>query len=144
MLYTYQYPRPAVTVDCLITCLQGGKQQILLIRRKNEPYRNKWALPGGFMDIDERLADAARRELEEETGLKISNLEQFHVFDEPGRDPRGRTITVVFTGQVKDFKSAVRPASDTTEVKWFPIDELPELAFDHRDIIKLALIHNRI
>jgi 8-oxo-dGTP diphosphatase len=144
MPYTYQYPRPAVTVDCLITCLQGDQRQILLIRRKNEPYRNQWALPGGFMDINERLADAARRELEEETGLKINYLEQFHVFDEPGRDPRGRTITVVFTGQVKDIKSAVRPASDTTAVKWFPIDELPELAFDHCDIIKLALMYNRI
>jgi len=144
MPYTYQYPRPAVTVDCLITRLQGDEQQILLIRRKNEPYRNKWALPGGFMDINERLEDAAMRELEEETGLKISNLEQFHVFDEPGRDPRGRTITVVFKGQVEDHESAIRPASDTTEVKWFPVDELPELAFDHRDIIKQALMNNRI
>jgi len=96
------------------------------------------------MDINERLADAAMRELQEETGLKINDLEQFHVFDEPGRDPRGRNITVVFTGQVKNLKSAVRSASDTTEVKWFPIDELPELAFDHHDIVKLALIHNCI
>jgi len=93
---------------------------------------------------DERLVDAAMRELLEETGLKINHLKQFYVFDEPDRDPRGRTITVVFTGQANDLKSTVRAGSDTKEVAWFPINELPELAFDHRDIIDLALCHNRI
>jgi len=144
MPYIYKYPRPNLTVDCLVTRLHTGQKQILLIRRKNEPYRNKWALPGGFVNKDERLVDAAMRELLEETGLKINHLKQFYVFDEPDRDPRGRTITVVFTGQANDLKSTVRAGSDTKEVAWFPINELPELAFDHRDIIDLALCHNRI
>jgi 8-oxo-dGTP diphosphatase len=144
MPYTYPYPRPALTVDCLITRLHKGHKQCLLICRKHDPYRNKWALPGGFVNIDEKLADAARRELWEETGLKISLLEQFHVFDEPGRDPRGRTITVVFTGDLDYSKSSVKASSDAKEAKWFFLDKLPELAFDHRDIIDLALYHNRI
>ena len=144
MPYTYQYPRPALTVDCLITRIYDRHKQCLLISRKHDPYRNMWALPGGFVNIDERLVNAARRELLEETGLKVSDLEQFHVFDEPGRDPRGRTISVVFTGNINISKSTVKASSDAKEARWFYLDELPELAFDHRDIIEQALCQNRI
>lgn len=144
MPYTYPYPRPALTVDCLITRTHKGKKQCLLINRKHDPYCNMWALPGGFLNIDEKLADAARRELLEETGLKVSDLKQFHVFDEPGRDPRGPTVSVVFTGHIDFSNSAVKAASDAKEARWFNMDELPELAFDHRDIIEQARCQNRI
>ena len=144
MPYTYTYPRPALTVDCLIIRLYEDHKQCLLIRRNHDPYRNNWALPGGFVNMDEKLADAARRELREETGLQVPHLEQFHVFDEPARDPRGRTISVVFTGNIDYSKSAVKAASDAIDANWFFLDKLPELAFDHRDIIDLALLHERI
>jgi 8-oxo-dGTP diphosphatase len=144
MSYTYTYPRPAITVDIIITRLHRNQKQILLIRRKNQPFRNKWALPGGFLNMDERLKDAALRELSEETGLIIQQLEQFYVFDELSRDPRERTITVVFIGAADHLKCLIKPASDAKEVKWFPIDNLPELGFDHGDIITLARLHNRI
>ncbi|KPK84564.1 MAG: hypothetical protein AMS27_09530 [Bacteroides sp. SM23_62_1] len=144
MSYTYPYPRPAVTVDCLITRIFEGQKQCLLIRRKRDPFRYQWALPGGFVNINEKLIDAARRELLEETGLKITHLEQFHTFDEPGRDPRGRTISVVYTGYIDNAHSEVRASSDASEAKWFYLHELPELAFDHHDIIELAKKNNRI
>jgi 8-oxo-dGTP diphosphatase len=144
MSYTYPYPRPAITVDIIITRLYRNQKQILLIRRKNEPFRNKWALPGGFINMDERLKDAALRELSEETGLTVKQLEQFYVFDEPLRDPRERTITVVFTGQANHSESSIKAASDAKEARWFPVVELPELGFDHRDIVNLAKIRHRM
>jgi 8-oxo-dGTP diphosphatase len=144
MSYTYAYPRPAITVDIIVTRMHRNQKQILLILRKNEPFRNRWALPGGFIGVDERIKDAALRELYEETGLTVKNLDQFHVFDEPGRDPRERTITVVFTGNADDLNSAIKPSSDAKDAKWIPIDDLPELGFDHSDIISLAKSLNRI
>jgi 8-oxo-dGTP diphosphatase len=144
MSFTYSYPRPAITVDIIITRLYRNQKQFLLIRRKNEPFRNKWALPGGFINLEERLKEAAMRELHEETGLTVRQLHQFHVFDEPSRDPRERTITVVFTGKVENSKYSIKAASDANEAKWFPVNNIPELGFDHQSIIKLAIIRKRI
>ena len=120
------------------------KKEILLIRRKNEPFRDRWALPGGFINKDELLKDAAIRELQEETGLKVEDLDQFHVFDKPGRDPRERTITVVFTGFVDEQNSAIKASSDAKEAEWIPVNDLPELAFDHGEIVELVLSSRRI
>src|ERR1700737_4987912 len=97
--YTYDYPRPAVTVDVVIVTREG-RPRVLLIRRKNEPFRGMWAIPGGFVDMDESLEDAARRELREETGVRARRLEQLHTFGGPGRDPRGRVISVAYLAEV--------------------------------------------
>lgn len=133
--YTYEYPRPMVTVDCLITYLSStGEQWFLLIRRGKEPFREMWALPGGFVDMNEDLPEAAQRELHEETGLLISNLIQFATYGKPGRDPRGRTISVVFWASVTE-KLTVTGGDDASEAKWFLSSELPALAFDHNIII---------
>jgi 8-oxo-dGTP diphosphatase len=135
MSYTYKYPRPAITVDALITAERDRRTMILLILRKSEPFRGRWALPGGFAGIDELLEDACKRELEEETGLKDIELKQFHTFDAPDRDPRERIISVVFHGQL-DEPAPVKGGDDAQEAKWFPITSLPEMAFDHQEIIK--------
>jgi 8-oxo-dGTP diphosphatase len=138
MAYTYEYPRPAVTVDCIVFRNNKQKTEILLVERKSPPFQGEWALPGGFMEIDERLVDAAARELAEETGLKKIELKQFYTFDEPGRDPRHRTISTVFIGELTDANQKPKASSDAKSVKWYSIRDLPELAFDHGDIIKLA------
>lgn len=138
MSYCYKYPRPAITVDCVIVS-QEASLRVLLIKRVNDPYKDHWALPGGFVDMDEELDAAAKRELEEETGLKISNLSQLYVFDKVDRDPRGRTISVAFTGKVDHEKEKLTSGSDAKEVKWFNINSLPSLAFDHKEIIEKAL-----
>lgn len=138
MTYTYEYPRPAVTVDCFITRKINNKQELLLVRRKDEPFKEAWALPGGFCDIDERLKAAAARELEEETGVKDVELSQLYTFDKIDRDPRHRTISTVFTGFVADPDIHIRANSDAMEVKWHPLDALPTLAFDHDDVVELV------
>lgn len=136
-MYTYKYPRPALTTDALI--LKKNTAEILLIQRGIDPYKGKWALPGGFVEMDELLEDACKRELMEETGLELAKLEQFKVFDKVDRDPRGRTISVVFYGFVeKDAK--VKGGDDAVEAAWFKLDDLPELAFDHADVIHQFLI----
>ncbi len=138
MTYSYQYPRPALTVDAAILRTYKGRQQILLIERKNEPFRNKWALPGGFLDMEETLEEAVLRELEEETGLKNIKVDQFRTFDKIDRDPRGRTISVVFTGRLLENQN-VAAGDDAKNAAWFFLDSLPELAFDHTDILNLII-----
>jgi len=144
MPYTYHYPRPAVTVDCLVYRQESNSREILLIKRKDEPYKGKWALPGGFLEMNETLHDAAVRELREETGLSIPVLEQFHTFDAVDRDPRHRTISTVFIGQPGKGSGTVKASSDASEAKWFSLINLPGLAFDHSEIIDLAIQQKRI
>ncbi len=138
-LYTYEYPRPAVTVDAVVFRKNTlGVWEVLLIKRKNEPYANHWALPGGFLDEDETLEEAVVRELFEETSLKGVKLTQLKAFSKPDRDPRGRTISIAFVGVLsKDAK--VYPRDDAKEVNWFPISNLPPLAFDHKEIIQFGI-----
>ena len=138
--YTYKYPRPALTVDMLITRNTETKQEILLIQRLNPPFKNFWAMPGGFVDMDETLEQAAARELAEETGLQNVELEQFKAYSTVNRDPRGRTVSVVFTGQVKTNVIATA-GDDAKNAAWFDVFELPLLAFDHEKIINEALIN---
>ncbi|MCB2207174.1 MAG: NUDIX hydrolase [Bacteroidetes bacterium] len=136
MTYSYKYPRPALTVDIAIFREGKDDHEILLIKRKNNPFKGMWALPGGFVDMDETVETAASRELFEETSLSGIHLEQFHVFSEVDRDPRGRTVSVVFTGLLKDDQEA-KAKDDAKEARWFDLEKLPELAFDHRKIIDL-------
>ena len=137
MRYTYEYPRAALTVDCAVFGFDGGALQVLLIRRGLEPFKNKWALPGGFVRIEETLDDAARRELEEETGLKDVFLEQLYTFSAVKRDPRERVVSVAYYALVKP--GLVTGDTDAAEAKWFPVSDLPVLAFDHADILATAL-----
>ena len=125
-----------MTTDCIITKRIQGQTKILLIKRKYDPFIDKWALPGGFVEIEEDLLDGAIRELEEETGLKNIPLLQFKTYGKPGRDPRGRTISVVYTGELPDPDMKIEASDDASEAGWFEIDELPPLAFDHDLIIR--------
>jgi 8-oxo-dGTP diphosphatase len=131
MTYTYQYPRPAVTVDAILI---SPNQTVLLIERGNEPYKGKWALPGGFVNLDEELETACRRELEEETGIRIEGLKQFKAFGTVNRDPRHRTISVLFYAYT-DTEIFASAGDDAATAQWFPLSHLPELAFDHRQIL---------
>lgn len=135
MEYKYPYPRPALTVDAIVVAESGNERKILLIRRGKAPYEGSWALPGGFVDMEETLEAACLRELEEETGLKLPAMEQFRVFDAPGRDPRHRTISVVFYALVPEV-FAVCGSDDAAEARWFPLTNLPPLAFDHLEIVE--------
>lgn len=135
--FTYKYPRPAVTVDIVILTREE-KPCVLLIRRKHEPFANCWALPGGFVDMDEPLDAAARRELLEETGVRTKSLVQLHTFGDPGRDPRGRTISVVYLAVVNRGEVQPNAADDAAEVGWFSLARPPKLAFDHKDILAVA------
>lgn len=137
MKYCYDYPRPMVTVDVLLLA-QSSSTEILLIQRANAPFDNKWALPGGFLEMEEDLKEGAKRELKEETGIDVLNLKQFKTYGTPGRDPRGRTITVVFIGFL-DKTMDVKGMDDAKAAHWFDIHNLPELAFDHALIIREAL-----
>lgn len=136
MPYTYKYPRPMVTVDILLLRRVGGELQILLIRRDKTPFRGSWALPGGYVHRDEALEAAARRELREETGQENLPLRQLGAYGDPGRDPRGHTVTIVYGGVIETDKP-VQPVagSDAGQAQWFPAEQLPELAFDHARII---------
>lgn len=134
--YTYNYPMPSVTTDSiLINSTQSGKK-ILLIKRKHDPFMGKWALPGGFVEIDEELEEGAIRELEEETGLTNIDLTQFKTYGKPGRDPRGRTISVVYYSFINDDQIQVKAGDDASEALWFDLHNLPPLAFDHALILK--------
>ncbi len=136
--YCYKYPHPAVTADCVIFGLdESNKMKVLLIQRGNNPYKGKWAFPGGFMEIDETAEQCARRELEEETGLKDVDIEQFYTFTDVKRDPRERVITVAHYALVK--LSEVKANDDADDAQWFSLDELPPLAFDHEEILNKAL-----
>jgi 8-oxo-dGTP diphosphatase len=135
--FTYDYPRPAVTVD-IILVTRGLHPKVLLIRRKHDPFAGKWALPGGFVDMDETLEAAAHRELREETGLEVKKLEQLHAFGDPSRDPRGRTIAVAYLAVVDLAKLNPRAGDDAAEAGWFSLQKPPPLAFDHREILARA------
>jgi 8-oxo-dGTP diphosphatase len=137
--YCYEYPRPAVSVDCVAFGLADDGLQVLLIERDLEPFAGSWALPGGFVGIDEALDAAARRELQEETGLKLEYLEQLYTFGAVARDPRFRVITVAYFALIKLEQYSVQAASDARQAKWFPIAGLPVLAFDHAEIIQVAV-----
>lgn len=142
--YTYQYWRPAVTVDNVVFSFDGSHLNVLLIRRKNEPYKDKWAFPGGFLDEQETLEEAARRELKEETGLTPKRFMEVSAFSELDRDPRGRTISVAFASVVRPTQTAVKAGDDAADARWFPVTELPLLAFDHEHIFRKALWMLRI
>jgi len=129
----------AVTVDALLFYKKADLLKILLIRRKNEPFRNQWALPGGFLDEDENLEEGAKRELEEETGLKIEKLQQVGAFGAPGRDPRGRTVSIAFVGLMNE-EAMPKANDDAVDAKWFAMNDLPDLAFDHSQIINAGSV----
>ncbi|MDZ7643358.1 MAG: NUDIX hydrolase [Woeseiaceae bacterium] len=139
MTYCYDYPHPAVATDIVVFSVRDGTRHVLLIERAAEPFAGCWALPGGFVEIDEDLADAARRELYEETGLTCTTLEQLHAFGEPRRDPRERVISIAYVGMVEAGSGAPRAASDAAAARWFDLGALPPLAFDHAEMITLAL-----
>lgn len=128
-------PHIFLTVDIILTRQFNSKTEVLLIQRLNEPFRNNWALPGGFVDKGEDLEPAAKRELLEETSISIKSLTQFKTYGKPERDPRGDTVSVVFYGDVKEDVIA-QAADDAKDVRWFPMTDLPEMAFDHADILR--------
>jgi 8-oxo-dGTP diphosphatase len=128
--HTYDYPRPALTVDVALVTREA-RPRVLLIRRAKDPFAGSWALPGGFVDENEPLADAARRELIEETGVAAADLEQLYTAGDPGRDPRGWTVSVAYLARVNPAELKPVAADDAQEVGWWPLDELPPLAFDH-------------
>jgi 8-oxo-dGTP diphosphatase len=138
MAYTYEHPHPAVTVDVAVFTVMAGRLAVVLVRRRNWPHAGKWALPGGFVGIDESLKRAAWRELREETGLKAGYLEQLGAFGRPDRDPRERVITVVYIALAVAGRLELRAGSDAEDARLFCIDELPELAFDHARILRHA------
>lgn len=138
--YVYEWPRPMVTVDAVVFRFFEGALKILLIQRGNEPFKDCWALPGGFIEIDEELEDAAARELFEETGLQDVKLEQIYTFGGIGRDPRGRVISVVYMGILKGDVEKIQAGDDASNVKWFDIGSLPEkVAFDHKKVIGFVI-----
>lgn len=139
MAFTYEYPRPSLTVDCVVFGFDGQGLQVLLIRRGIEPFLGAWALPGGFVRMDEDLESAARRELEEETSLREVFLEQLYTFGSTGRDPRGRVVSVAFYALVRPEQHPAKGDTDASEAGWFRADEMPPLAFDHAEILAMAL-----
>jgi 8-oxo-dGTP diphosphatase len=138
--YVYDWPRPMVTVDAVVFAVVSGSTQILLIKRKFDPFKGQWAIPGGFIGIDEELDDAVARELFEETALTGVTLEQMHTFGKPGRDPRGRQITVVYMGIITDCVNRVKGGDDAELAQWFDINALPpNMAFDHDHVTQFAI-----
>ncbi|WP_428608410.1 NUDIX hydrolase [Sedimenticola sp.] len=138
MAYQYPYPHPAVTTDVAVFTLREQQLQLLLIRRAQDPFIGQWALPGGFLEIDEDLESCAKRELQEETGVSDLYIEQLYTFGQPNRDPRERVISVTYYALVPPDKLTLSAGSDATEAAWFPLNNLPDLAFDHKEIILLA------
>ena len=137
MSYIYDYPRPAVTADSVVIANEK-EPKVLLIQRGNEPFKGCWAFPGGFMNMDETTEQCAIRELEEETGMKVSELHQIGAYSKVDRDPRGRTITVAYLAIV-DAPIAVTGQDDAAKAEWWPLSDLPHLAFDHYDIMQDAI-----
>ena len=139
MPYVYEHPHPAVTVDIAVFTVASGRLALVLVQRADWPHAGKWALPGGFVDIDESLRRAAWRELREETGLQAGHLEQLGAFGRPDRDPRERVITVVYIALAPADRIRLRAGSDAQDARLFYVDELPELAFDHARIVGHAI-----
>ncbi|MGA2232243.1 MAG: NUDIX domain-containing protein [Tepidisphaeraceae bacterium] len=139
MAYSYEYPRPALTVDCVVFGFDEGDLKVLLIQRGLDPFKGRWALPGGFVDMDEPLEAAAFRELREETGLGDVFLEQLYTFGTPGRDPRGRTVSVAYYALVALEGRKLAASTDAADAAWFSVSELPSLAFDHDAIVETAV-----
>lgn len=138
--YVYDWPRPMVTVDAVVFTKTDDKTKVLLINRGKEPFKGKWALPGGFIDMDEELEDAVVRELEEETGLTGVQLEQMRAFGTVGRDPRGRQISIAFMGIATKGQDMIKAGDDAAKVQWFDIENLPkDMAFDHNDVVRFAI-----
>ena len=137
MMYSYKYPRPAVTSDCVVITKEKVPK-VLLIQRGSEPFKGAWTFPGGFMEIDETTEQCAIRELEEETGLVVTDIHQIGTYSKVDRDPRGRTITVAYLAII-DAPAEVRGQDDAAKAQWFPLSELPSLAFDHADIMEDAI-----
>jgi 8-oxo-dGTP diphosphatase len=143
MAYTYKYPRPAVTADCVVITNEV-EPKVLLIQRGDQPFKGGWAFPGGFMNMDETTEQCAVRELEEETGLRLSKIQQIGAYSKVDRDPRGRTITVAYLAIV-DTPVAVTGQDDAAKAEWWPLSSLPILAFDHDEIISDAIaIYNKL
>ena len=139
MSHTYQYPRAALTVDCVVFGFDDGELKVLLIQRALEPFKGSWALPGGFVRVDETLDTAARRELAEEAGLQDVFLEQLCTFGAVERDPRERVVSVAYYALVKLANFSTRAATDAADAQWFPVAHVPKLAFDHAEILATAL-----
>jgi 8-oxo-dGTP diphosphatase len=139
-MFEYKYPHPALTADAVVFALDRESVDVLLGQRRNDPYRGQWAFPGGFAEEGETIEQTAARELKEETRLDGLDLRQFHTFSRPGRDPRGWTVSVGFLGCVnRNQMEAAEGGDDALQARWFPLDELPSLAFDHAEIFHLAL-----
>lgn len=139
-LYCYQYPRPSLTTDCIIFAYDGLELKVLLIERGIEPFKGMWAFPGGFVQMDESTEDAAKRELEEETGLKNIFVEQLYTFSDVHRDPRGRVISVAYYAFVNLKEHPVIAGDDAQKAQWFSVKNMPELAFDHKKIFDMAML----
>ncbi|MDP6354258.1 MAG: NUDIX domain-containing protein [Planctomycetota bacterium] len=139
MPHTYEYPRPALTVDCAVFGLDDEDLKVILIQRDLDPFQGRWALPGGFVEMDETLENAALRELEEETGIRNVFLEQLYTFGEPNRDPRGRVITVAYYALVNLRDHRIHAATDARDAAWFSVSDIPPLAFDHEEVLECAL-----
>jgi 8-oxo-dGTP diphosphatase len=144
MPYTYKYPRPCVTTDVVVFAVDAAALKILLIKRKDEPFKGSWALPGGFLKMQEDLLDGASRELLEETGVTPAHMEQLYTFGSPNRDPRARTITVAYLALVRVADHLPAAGSDAKEAEWFDVEQLPRLAFDHDEIIKTGRARLRV
>lgn len=142
MAYTYEYPRPSLTVDCVVFGLDDQDLKVLLIQRDIDPFAGRWALPGGFVQMEETLEESARRELQEETGLANIYLEQLYTFGDPGRDPRGRVVSVAHYALVNLRDHKVKADTDARNAGWFAIGDTPRLAFDHDSV--LAKAHERL
>src|SRR5438477_8518175 len=139
MPHTYQYPRAALTVDCVVFGYDEGELKLLLIQRGLEPFKGRWALPGGFVHVDETLDAAARRELQEEAGLTNVFLEQLYTFGTVDRDPRERVVSVAYYALVKLSEHEAKAATDAANARWFAVSKIPKLAFDHAEILAMAL-----
>ena len=137
MSYTYKYPRPAVTTDCVVFTKEK-EPKVLLIQRGNEPYKGCWAFPGGFMNMEETAEECAVRELKEETGLTVKQIQQIGAYSKVDRDPRGRTVSIAYLAIV-DTPTAVSGMDDAAKAAWFPLASLLDLAFDHKDIMTDAI-----
>jgi 8-oxo-dGTP diphosphatase len=136
--YCYEHPHPSVTVDIVLFRRVGEKSEVLLIQRKHDPFKGFWCFPGGFVDRDEALDDAATRELEEETGLSGIDLTQLGAFGEPGRDPRGHTISIAFIGRCDASTPDPVGSDDAADARWWDVSALPELGFDHDKMLREA------